>query len=85
MKGFVFKMFHENICNDRREEGSHGSTFSLFIKFNLVIKEGRHEVNFDKVEKVLIETIAGNFYGLFYMDFGKERDDNETDKDVRRC
>ena len=85
MKGFVFKMFHENIRNDRREEGTHGSTFSLFIKLTLVIKEGIHKVNFDNVEKVLINKIAGNFYGLFYMDFGKERDDNETDKDVRRC
>ena len=64
-------MFHENICNDRREEGTHGSTFSLFTKLTLVIKEGRHEVNFDKVEKVLIENIEGNFYGLFYKYFNK--------------
>ena len=85
MKGFVFKMFHENIRNDRREEGTHGSTFSLFIKLTLVIKEGIQKVNFDNVEKVLINNIAGNLYGLFYMDFGKQRDDIETDKDVRRC
>ena len=71
MKGFDFKMFHENIRNDRREEGTHGSTFSLFIKLTLVIKEGRLEVNFDKVENVLIEKIAGNLYGFFYRDFGK--------------
>ena len=64
-------MFHENICNDRGEEGTHGSTFSLFTKLTLVIKEGRHEVNFDKVEKVLIEKIEGNFYGFFYRYFNK--------------
>ena len=64
-------MFHENICNDRREESTHGSTFTFFIKLTLVIKEGRLEVNFDKVENVLIEKIASNLYGFFYKDFGK--------------
>ena len=84
-KGFVFKMFDENICNNRKEGRTHGSTFSLFIKLTLVTKEGRLKANFDKVDKFLIDKIAGNFYGFFYRDFGKQRDDIEIDKDVKRC
>ena len=39
-KGPTFKMFHEYVCNDRGEGGSHGRAFSLFIKLALVAEKG---------------------------------------------
>ena len=64
-KGFSLKMFHEDVCKNRREGRTHSSAFSLFIKFPLLTKEGRLKEIFDKVGEVLVEKTAGTHNSFF--------------------